>query len=208
MPDRHTSHRPSFIMRLPRLAGAAVILALLVFAGGYAAGQQAQPAASLAPGPLELVAEPLVGGVGIVTPEQVLAVVPGSVQLVDVRSREAYAFSHATGAIAMPEAEIVEQASSLPPDRTLVLYCTCPDEKTSLRAARTLTGIFHVAHVVVLKGGLDAYADAGGAVTSAAADSAIANQGCGCSTNAPAYKLWAVNMAVERLEQAEEAQGE
>ena len=33
---------------------------------------------------------------------------------------------------------MVQLASSLPTDRTLVLYCSCPDEKTSLRAARTL----------------------------------------------------------------------
>jgi rhodanese-related sulfurtransferase len=145
--------------------------------------------------------------VGIVTPEQVLAVDPQTVQLVDVRSREAYDVSHAIGAIAMPEAEMVQQASSLPADRTLVIYCSCPDEKTSLRAARTLAGVFHVAHVVVLKGGLDAYAAAGG-VTTAAADSAIEHQGCGCETNAPAYKLWAVNMAAERMKQAQEEQEE
>ncbi len=203
MPDHHAPTRTSSFARLSRTAGSALILALLLFAGGYAAGQEAQPASSLAPRPLELLAVPLAGGVGLVTPEQVLAVDPSAVQLVDVRSREAYDFSHATGAIAMPEAEIVQQASSLPSDRTLVLYCTCPDEKTSLRAARTLTGVFHVANVVVLEGGLDAYAAAGGAVTSVAADTAIEHQGCGCSTNAPAYKLWAVNMATERLEEAE-----
>jgi rhodanese-related sulfurtransferase len=206
MPDHHTPARPSFLARLPRSAGAALVLALLLFAGGYAAGQDAQPASSLAPRPLELVAVPLAGDVGIVTPEQLLAADPDTIQLVDVRSREAYEFSHATGAIAMPEAEIVQQASSLPADRTLVLYCTCPDEKTSLRAARTLAGVFHVDHIVVLKGGLDAYAAAGGAVTSAAADSAIEHQGCGCATNAPAYKLWAVNLAAERMEEAQEEQ--
>jgi rhodanese-related sulfurtransferase len=201
MPDHDTSLRPSFLARLPRSAGAAVILALVLFAGGYAAGQESQPAASLASRPLELVAVPLAGGVGIVTPEQVLAADTDTIQLVDVRSREAYDFSHATGAIAMPEAEMVQQASSLPTDRTLVLYCTCPDEKTSLRAGRTLAGVFHVAHIVVLKGGLDAYAAAGGPVTNADPDSAIEHQGCGCSSNAPAYKLWAVNMAAARLEQ-------
>jgi rhodanese-related sulfurtransferase len=206
MPDHHTSRRPSFLKRLPRSAGAALILALVLFAGGYAAGQEAQSASSLVARPLELLAVPLAGGVGLVTPEQVLAADLDTIQLFDVRSREAYDFSHATGAIAMPEAEIVQQVSSLPSDRTLVLYCTCPDEKTSLRAARTLAGVFHVAHVVVLKGGLDAYADAGGAVTIAAADSAIEHQGCGCSTNAPAYKLWAVNMAAERMERAQEEQ--
>jgi rhodanese-related sulfurtransferase len=205
MPDQHTPTRasPSSFARLPRSAGLALILALLLFAGGYAAGQEAQPAASRSLLPLESLAAPLAGGVGVVTPEQVLAVDPQTVQLVDVRSREAYDVSHATGAIAMPEAEMVQQASSLPADRTLVIYCSCPDEKTSLRAARTLAGVFHVAHVVVLKGGLDAYAAAGG-VTTAAADSAIEHQGCGCETNAPAYKLWAVNMAAERMKQAQE----
>lgn len=210
MLDHHTPSRSLPFARLPRSAGAALILALVLFAGGYAAGQEMQPAPLLDPRPLELLAVPLPGDVGLVTPEQVLAADPATVQLVDVRSREAYDFSHATGAIAMPEAEMVQQASSLPADRTLVLYCSCPDEKTSLRAARTLTGVFHVAHIVVLKGGLDAYAAAGGAVTSAAADSAIESQGCGCSSNAPAYKLWAVNMAAERLkqEQAQEEQAE
>ena len=204
MPDEQTPTRSSSFARLPRSAGLALILAFVLFAGGYAAGQEAQPAPSLGPLPLERLAVPLAGGVGLVTPEQVLAVDPGTIQLVDVRAREAYDFSHATGAIAMPEAEMAQQASTLPSDRTLVLYCTCPDEKTSLRAARTLIGVFHVANVVVLKGGLDAYGAAGGAVTSAAADSGIAHQGCGCATNAPAYKLWAVNMATERMKQAEE----
>jgi rhodanese-related sulfurtransferase len=206
MPDRRTSLRSSFLTRLPRSAGAALVVAFVLFAGGYAAGHEAQRASSLVSSPLELVAEPLAGGVGIVTPAQVLAADPNTVQLIDVRSREAYDFSHVTGAIAMPEAEMVQQVGSLPTDRTLVLYCTCPDEKTSLRAGRTLAGVFHVAHIVVLKGGLDAYAAAGGAVTNADPDSAIEHQGCGCSSNAPAYKLWAVNMATERLKEEQAAQ--
>ena len=206
MSDRSRPARPSSFARLSRSAGAVVILALVLFAGGYAAGQEAQPALSLAPHPLERLAVPLAGGVGLVTPEQVLAADLDTLQLVDVRSREAYNFSHATGAIAMPEAEMVQQVGSLPSDRTLVLYCTCPDEKTSLRAARTLAGVFHFANIVVLKGGLDAYAAAGGDVTSAAADSAIEHQGCGCSSNAPAYKLWAVNLAAERLQQEQAEQ--
>lgn len=208
MPDRRTPLRSSFLARLPRSAGAALIVALVLFAGGYAAGHEAQRAASLVSHPLELVAEPLAGGVGLVTPEQVLAADMDTIQLIDVRSREAYDFSHASGAIAMPEAEMVQQVSSLPADRTLVLYCTCPDEKTSLRAARTLAGVFHVPHLVVLKGGLDAYGAAGGAITNADPDSAIEHQGCGCSSNAPAYKLWAVNMATERLKQEQEEQAQ
>ncbi len=145
-------------LRLPRMAGSALVLAIVLFAGGYAAGQGAERALAPDRHHQERQAIPLPGGVGAVTPEQVLAVGPDNVQLVDVRSREAFSLSHATGAISAPESEMASVAGALPTDRTLVLYCTCPDEKTSLRAARTLVGVFHVAHVVVLKGGLDAYA--------------------------------------------------
>src|SRR4051812_22294934 len=41
MPDHYTSLRSSLSGRLPRSAGAALILALVLFAGGYAAGQEA-----------------------------------------------------------------------------------------------------------------------------------------------------------------------
>src|SRR5918994_5863235 len=74
MPDQHTPTRTSSFAHLPRSAGLALILALVLFAGGYAAGQEVQPAPSLGPRPLELLAVPLAGGVGLVTPEQVLAV--------------------------------------------------------------------------------------------------------------------------------------
>ena len=184
--------------RLPRAAGLGLVLAALLFAGGYAAGQDAARAGAENRHVLVRQAAPLAGGVGVVTPEQVLGVDAGAVQLVDVRDREAFAFSHASGAISMPESEMAGMAGTLPTDRTLVLYCSCPDEKTSLRAARTLAGVFHVPNLVVLKGGLDAFAAAGGAVTSAASDSGVEHRGCGCDTNAPAFKLWAGNMAAER----------
>jgi 3-mercaptopyruvate sulfurtransferase SseA len=101
----------------------------------------------------------------------------------------------------MPESEMVGMVSQLPTDRTLVLYCTCPDEKTSLRAGRTLSGVFHIPNIVVLKGGLNAYAAAGGPVTSTTSDSGVEHEGCGCSSNAPAFKLWAGNLAEERERQ-------
>ena len=189
------------LARLPRPVLLALVLAVPLFAGGYVAGHGAERATEAGGHPLTRQAVPLAGGVGVVTPEQVLGAAEGNVQLVDVRGRDAYAFAHATGAISMPESEMVGMAAALPRDRTLVLYCSCPDEKTSLRAARTLSGVFHVPHLVVLKGGLDAYAAAGGAVTSAASDSGLEHRGCGCSTNAPAFKLWAGNLAAERERQ-------
>jgi rhodanese-related sulfurtransferase len=192
-------------IRLPhgpaRHAALLVLLATLFFGGGFAAGQ-VRPASSL-PGrfDLEQVATLAAGGIALVTAEQVLAADPRSYVLIDVRGRDAYNFAHAIGAVSMPEAEMTSQVASLPRDRTLVLYCTCPDDKTSLRAARTLVSVFHRDHVVVLTGGLLAFRHAGGALSSDATDSAIEHQGCGCNTNAPAFKLWAVNQAEARLEQ-------
>jgi rhodanese-related sulfurtransferase len=190
--------RSTGVARLARSSGLLVIVVLLLFAGGYAAGQSAGQAASESRHQLETMALPLPGGIGLVTPEQVALADPESYQLVDVRTREAFDYAHATGAIAMPESEAVALMDSLPTDRTLVLYCSCPDEKTSLRAAQTLSSVFHVSHLVVLKGGLDAYTAAGGPVTNAAANSALEAQGCGCESNAPAYKLYAGNLAAER----------
>jgi rhodanese-related sulfurtransferase len=175
----------------------ALVLGAVVFGGGFAAGQESQSVLHPDRHALERQAAPVDGGVGIVTPEQVLAAGAENYLLVDVRGRDAYDFAHAVGAMAMPEAEIEQLAETLPLDRTLVLYCTCPDEKTSLRAARTLAGVYHVTNVVALKGGLLAYRAAGGSLSSDATDSAIEHQGCGCTVNAPAFKLWVMNNEAE-----------
>jgi rhodanese-related sulfurtransferase len=195
---RTVSTRVSGLSSWTRSTGLVVIVILTLFAGGYAVGQGAGRAASESRHALEWQALPLPGGIGAVTPQQVLLADPTTFQLVDVRSREAFALAHATGAVSMPESETVTLMSTLPTDRTLVLYCSCPDEKTSLRSAQTLSSVFHVPNLVVLKGGLDAYTAAGGPVTSAASDSGVEHQGCGCETNAPAYKLYAGNLAAER----------
>jgi rhodanese-related sulfurtransferase len=190
---REIRHRRSLRRRLPRSVLLALVLAVLFFAGGYAAGQDVQRGNSRSHHSLERIAEPLPGGVGIVTATQVVAAHDDHPLLIDVRSREAFDLSHATGAISMPESEMVRMAESLPRDQTLVFFCTCPDERTSLRAARTMAELFELTNIVVLKGGLDAYEDAGGAVTVAATDLGIESQGCGCNTGAPAFKLWVIN---------------
>jgi rhodanese-related sulfurtransferase len=181
------------IGQLPRSVVLALMLAAVLFGGGFAAGQESQSVLHPDRHLLERQAEAVDGGVGVVTPEQVLAVGADTYLLVDVRGRDAFDFVHAVGAIAIPEAEVDQLAATLPHDRTLVLYCTCPDEKTSLRAARTLAGVYGVTNVVALKGGLLAYRAAGGELSSEATDSAIEHQGCGCTVNAPAFKLWVMN---------------
>jgi rhodanese-related sulfurtransferase len=183
--------------KLPRLAVVALVAAVVLFVGGFAAGQDIQGLLHPDRHLLEKQAQPLAGGVGLVTPQQVLAVGKGNFLLVDVRGHDAYEFAHAVGAISLPEAEMDQKAGSLPTDRTLVLYCTCPDEKTSLRAARTLAGVYHLTNLVVLKGGLLAYRNAGGVLSSDASDSAIEHQGCGCTVTSPAFKLWVMNNEVK-----------
>lgn len=179
---------------VPRSIALAVLLAVVLFAGGYAAGRDSAPPAGYV-GPLQKIAQPLPGDIGLVTAEQVVAADPDTYVLVDVRGRDAYDFAHAVGAISMPESEMVEMAAELPDDKTLVLYCTCPDDKTSLRAGRTLAGVFHVPNIVVLTGGLIDLRAAGGQMSADVTDSAIEHQGCGCSSNAEAFKLWAINKA-------------
>jgi rhodanese-related sulfurtransferase len=178
----------------PRSVALAIVLAVVLFAGGYAAGRDTAPPVGYV-GPLQKAAQPLPGGIGLVTAEQVIAADPDTYVLIDVRGRDAYDFAHAVGAISLPESEMVEMAPTLPTDKTLVLYCTCPDDKTSLRAGRTLTGVFHVPNVVVLTGGLIDLRAAGAAMSADVTDSAIEHQGCGCSSNAEAFKLWAINKA-------------
>lgn len=179
--------------KLPRSLIVIVVLAIVLFGGGFAAGQDIDgwlhPDRHL----LEEQATLSAIGIGVVTPEQVLAVGKDNRTIVDVRARDAYEFAHIVGAVAMPEAEIDTLASTLPTDRTVVLYCTCPDEKTSLRAAQTLKEFHSMTNLVVLKGGMLAYRSAGGDLSSDATDSAIESQGCGCKVTSPAFKLWVMN---------------
>lgn len=203
----HVVRRYARLPRGPgRFAALGVLLVTLFFGGGFAAGQATSSWQRGGRFDLERIATPAAGGIGLVTAEQVLAADPASYLLVDVRGRDAFDFAHAIGAISMPEADMTSQVASLPRDRTLVLYCTCPDDKTSLRAARTLVSVFHVDHVLVLTGGLLAFRHAGGVLSSDATDSAIEHQGCGCNTNAPAFKLWAINQAEARLKAQERDQ--
>jgi rhodanese-related sulfurtransferase len=183
-----------FTGRTPRAVVLAILLAVVLFAGGYAAGRDTASSTGYV-GPLQRTAQPIAGDIGLVTAEQVIATDPRTYLLVDVRGRDAYDFAHATGAISMPESEMVDMAATLPADKTLVLYCTCPDDKTSLRAGRTLAGVFHVPNIVVLTGGLIDLRAAGGEMSADVTDSAIEHQGCGCSSNAEAFKLWAIGKA-------------
>src|SRR5215212_7520072 len=90
--------------KIPRSLIAVVVFAIVLFGGGFAAGQDIDgwlhPDRHL----LEEQATLSATGIGVVTSEQVLAVGKDNRTFVDVRARDAYEFAHIVGAVAMPEA--------------------------------------------------------------------------------------------------------
>lgn len=87
--------------------------------------------------------------------------------VLDVRSRSAYLSdpSRIPGAERLRSDGVVEWADDHERDRPVVLYCTCPNDGTSARAARELLNAGYDAKA--LRGGLDAWRDAGHAVVGA-----------------------------------------
>ena len=85
--------------------------------------------------------------------------------IVDVRSASSVSLERRRipGALQMPVHEVEHQARSLPRDREIILYCTCPNEASAAQAAKLL--ISHgFRQVRPLRGGLDAWIAAGYAV--------------------------------------------
>jgi len=85
--------------------------------------------------------------------------------VVDVRSETAHKLERRRipGALHMPVQDFERHLQSLPRDREIVLYCTCPNEASAAQAARVLlrNGFQQVRP---LRGGLDAWIAAGYAV--------------------------------------------
>jgi rhodanese-related sulfurtransferase len=98
--------------------------------------------------------------------EALLAVAKGNAILVDVRSKEAFNFSHAKDAKSIPLQEIPDRLSEMPRDRLIIAYCTCPAEQSSVRAVLDLKGK-GITNAAALVGGLHAWEEAKGEVESA-----------------------------------------
>lgn len=93
--------------------------------------------------------------------------------IVDVRSPTSVGLERRRipGALQVPVHEVERRARSLPRDREIVLYCTCPNEASAAQAARLLiTQGFR--QVRPLRGGLDAWIAAGYAVEEVPASAA------------------------------------
>ncbi|MNS79104.1 putative adenylyltransferase/sulfurtransferase MoeZ [compost metagenome] len=76
---------------------------------------------------------------------------------VDVRSKASYDIGHIEGAVSHPWATLPQTYMQLPKDRTLMLYCTCPDEHSSAGAAADLQTQFGFTKLLVLKGGMQGW---------------------------------------------------
>jgi membrane protein DedA with SNARE-associated domain/rhodanese-related sulfurtransferase len=92
--------------------------------------------------------------------------------VVDVRSPTAQGLElrRIPGALHLPVHEVADQVGTLPRDREIVLYCTCPNEASAAQAARVLMN-HGFRRVRPLRGGLDAWIAAGYAVEDRAARS-------------------------------------
>ncbi len=84
----------------------------------------------------------------------------GEAVLVDVRDEGSYVEAHIAGAIFVPPAEITARSAEFVQDgRTVITYCSCPAEETSIAAASNLIAAGY-SNVLVLKGGIRAWSEA------------------------------------------------
>jgi len=83
---------------------------------------------------------------------------PSDAVLLDVREPAEYHHGHLPGAINLPQSELATRLSELPPDRPI--YTICQGGFRSLRAAQFLKQV-GIANVVSVRGGTQAWADAG-----------------------------------------------
>lgn len=93
--------------------------------------------------------------------------------VLDVRSRTAQGLQlhRIPGALHLPVQEVGQHLTTLPRDRDIILYCTCPNEASAAKAAKVLMNHgFH--RVRPLRGGLEAWIEAGYAVEEIAASDA------------------------------------
>lgn len=95
----------------------------------------------------------------LIGPEEAFEMVQaGEAVLLDIRSEQAYIEGHLAGAISVPLQQVAANADQIAGlGQTVITYCSCPAEETSLAAASELirTGF---TDVLVLDGGIRSWA--------------------------------------------------
>jgi rhodanese-related sulfurtransferase len=85
-----------------------------------------------------------------------------AVLLLDVRDVASYNTGHIKGAISFPFETLDKHYSELPKDKTIVAYCSCPEDEEGISvAARLHTYGFSYTYVKYLEGGTRAWQAAG-----------------------------------------------
>jgi len=79
----------------------------------------------------------------------------------DVRRRDSYDKLHLAGAMSLPMDDHAKWGPTIPKETPLVMYCACEGDESSMRAAREIRQSYHHQRVMVLKGGLGGWVDAG-----------------------------------------------
>jgi rhodanese-related sulfurtransferase len=77
---------------------------------------------------------------------------PG-ILVVDTQPRKAYEKGHIRGAVNFPWAMDLQNPGNLPRDKTLILYCDCPEEEDSIDVARQLKEKWSYEKIKLLRGG-------------------------------------------------------
>jgi rhodanese-related sulfurtransferase len=76
-----------------------------------------------------------------------------SILIVDVQPKGAYNLGHIKGAINFPWAADLKSPGDLPRDKTLILYCDCPNEEDSQDAANQLNEKWGYSNIKLLERG-------------------------------------------------------
>jgi rhodanese-related sulfurtransferase len=99
-----------------------------------------------------------------VSPEQLKRWIEGgdhSILVVDTQPQKAYEKGHIQGAVNFPWAMDLQSPGSLPRDKTLILYCDCPDEEDSMDVARQLKEKWSYEKIKLLRGGWSRWRELG-----------------------------------------------
>jgi rhodanese-related sulfurtransferase len=84
----------------------------------------------------------------------------GRAVMIDVRGEPTFKLGHIKGAQLIAMNEIVARSTELPKDKTIILYCSCPAEHSSVAAAQSLKSK-NVTNTAALVGGYPAWKAAG-----------------------------------------------